>query len=232
MRSAMLLFFLFFFNCSSKESFQKLSFLHDIEEEIEFLKFKWHLKTKLHENQRIVYLQKIGDFKENENLLFLEAKKYISSFYKVEVIEENLKFDKLKSRKGNFGKQFSANQIFDSLMIPKLPKNCLSFLAITNEDIYPNESFNYCFGKARFGPNVAVVSIKRFANNAQYANNKVGFQEAFLKTISHEIGHNLKLKHCTLNVCIMNAVQTTEQALKLNKQFCNLCRRKIYWAIN
>jgi len=232
MRPAMLWFFLIFIGCSSKDSLPKAGFFYDFEEEIEFFKFKLYFKTKLNNSQKIIYLQKIGDFNENENLLFLEAKKYLSSLYKVEVFEENLKFDKLKSREGDFGKQYSSNQIFDSLMIPKLPKNCLSFLAIANEDIYPHESFNYCFGKARFGPNVAVVSLKRFANNVQYENNIVGFQEAFLKTISHEIGHNLKLKHCTLNVCNMNAVQSMEQALKLNKQFCNLCQRKIDWVLN
>ena len=231
MRLALIWFSLIFFGCSSKDSFRKPSFFQDFEEEIEFSKYKWHLKTKLTESQKIVYLVKIGNFSENENLLFLEAKKYISSFYKVEVLEKNFNFDRLKSREGEFGKQYSANQIFDSVMIPNLPKKCLSFLAISNQDIYPQVSFNFCFGKANFEARVAVVSLKRFANNKQYLKNKLIFQQAFFKTITHEIGHNLKLKHCELKTCNMNAVQTMRQAIKLNKQYCSLCQRKIDWAI-
>ncbi len=232
MRTTLLWFTLTFFGCSTNDSFQKPSFFHYFEEEIDFFKFKWFIKTKLNDSQKIIFLVKIGDFNENENLLFLGAKKYISSFYKVEVLEKNFNFHKLKSRKSEFGKQFNAKQIFDSLMIPILPKNCLSFLAISNEDIYPQESFNYCFGKASFETRVAVVSFKRFMNNKQYLKNKLVFQEAFFKTITHEIGHNLKLKHCELNVCNMNAVQTMSHALKLNKQFCSLCQRKIDFARN
>jgi archaemetzincin len=231
MKLHLIFVFLICVACTSPNSPADEGLFHKLEEEIEFQKFKWSTRNKLNKKRNKVFLVKIGDFNELENAWFLKCQSYISKNYQLVVLKNSFSFESIKNRKNDFGTQYAVKDIFDKILIAKLPKNSISFLAVCNQDIYPDESFNYCFGKASFNRQVAVVSMKRFLDAKDYDQNISKYEMAFFKTITHEIGHNLQLKHCELNRCNMNAINDMKQALQQQENLCDVCQRKKNWAI-
>jgi len=79
------------------------------------------------------------------------------------------------------------------------------------------------FGMGLVTGNSCIVSDYRLVSN-----NKKVTDNRLLKTIIHEIGHNLGLMHCPDSSCLMS--ETNGDIIKLSKvggDFCAECRRKI-----
>ena len=62
----------------------------------------------------------------------------------------------------------------------------------------------------------------------RYKNNKLKFIDRFKKICVHEIGHNLGLKHCPNEDCVMRDAAESIKTIDLVKlSLCNECRLKI-----
>jgi archaemetzincin len=68
-----------------------------------------------------------------------------------------------------------------------------------------------------------IVSIYRLKNT-----NQRKFVERLKKVSIHELGHNLGLKHCESDLCVMrDAVETIKTIDKVDSKLCGQCRAKL-----
>jgi archaemetzincin len=117
------------------------------------------------------------------------------------------------------------NQYSGEKIIRWLEKNFKErILAITNEDLYA-EGLNFIFGQAQFGGRIAIISIFRL-NPIFYKKpfDKNLLIERAVKEAIHEIGHTLKLEHCSNEKCVMCFSNTIRDVDKKGKDLCGMCK--------
>ena len=141
----------------------------------------------------------------------------------------------------------------EQLMIPGifdymksiLPQDAYCMLAVTMIDLYPNENYNYVFGRASLVEGLGVFS---FARHHPYffdkdksvtvaALNELSPEEYQLlewraiKVLTHEITHMFGLKHCVYFTCLMNGSNHAEESDRQLTFLCPVCLRKMQDAL-
>ena len=81
-------------------------------------------------------------------------------------------------------------------------------LAVTNQDLYPREEWNFVFGLADMDSCCGVFSFHRHFEMHQQGLSETEKLTIWMKrscwTMVHEIGHMFGLRHCIYYECIMN----------------------------
>jgi archaemetzincin len=129
--------------------------------------------------------------------------------------------------------QLQANAVLDVLHA-ELPHDAYCLIAVTLEDLYPEDDFSYVFGYARLRSRVGVFSFARyhpdFFGESFAVDRKVVVQRA-LKVMSHELGHMFGLEHCIHLHCIMNGANHLSELDRAPLHLCPVCLRKLHVAL-
>jgi archaemetzincin len=133
---------------------------------------------------------------------------------------------------GTGKRQFHSQDILDFLK-QRLPADAFAIAAITSEDLYPDESWNFVFGQASLRDRVGVFSFARY--DPRFEGDESLDERLILsrtlKVLSHEVGHMFGLQHCVYFSCLMNGANNLEEADATPLHVCPVCSRKLQRAI-
>lgn len=100
-------------------------------------------------------------------------------------------------------------------------------LGLLDEDLYI-PTLNFVFGEADPDSKVAVISIYRLKQEYYgLPEDELLFFERVYKEAIHELGHTMKLVHCTNPRCVMYFSQTMLDTDRKSKKMCDNCQRKL-----
>ena len=123
-------------------------------------------------------------------------------------------------------RQYSSAAILDLLAAQADPPGSLR-LAVMEPDLFaPGMSF--VLGQADAEARVAVISLFRLReeNHTRRRNPRL-LRERALKEAVHEIGHLLRLRHCSNPGCVMFFSNTLADTDRKSGWFCAECRRRL-----
>lgn len=138
-------------------------------------------------------------------------------------------------RREHFGRsQLLATDIL-RVMARKVPADAYCVIAVTMEDLYPAESWNFVFGYASLRERVGVYSFARydpgFYGESRDAGSRSLILRRGLKVMAHEIGHMFGIEHCTVHACVMNGTNHLEESDSRPLHPCPVCLRKLHHAV-
>jgi archaemetzincin len=120
-------------------------------------------------------------------------------------------------------------------MARRVPDDAYAVMALTMEDLYPEESWNFVFGMASFRERVGVQSLARQDPTFFGEPRASGWQELALRraawTVVHEISHMFGLSHCVHYVCVVAGSNSQDESDRRPLHACPVCLHKLWWAI-
>jgi archaemetzincin len=131
-------------------------------------------------------------------------------------------------------RQLHALDILEELR-PDVPEDAFCVLALTGEDLYPKESWNYVFGYAFYRDRVGVYSFARydpaFLGEPRPEKFKQLYLRRSLQIIAHEVAHMYTLKHCIYYHCVVNGSNNLPESDAQPLHLCPVCLRKLYFNV-
>ena len=117
----------------------------------------------------------------------------------------------------------------------RLPDDAFGLMAVTMEDLYPQESWNFVFGMASLRDRVGVQSFAR-QDPAFFGDpREEGWQALMLRratwTLVHEIAHMFGLSHCVHWECVVAGSNHQAEADRRPLHPCPVCLRKLHSSI-
>ena len=137
--------------------------------------------------------------------------------------------------KTRINKQTQKRQLLTTDILAWLPNKkpdvAYAVIAVTMEDLYPDESWNFVFGQAMLQGGAGVFSFARY--DPAFYGETVGKDNTALilkrscKVLTHETGHMFGLKHCVFFECLMNGSNHLGEADAQPMRLCPVCLRKL-----
>jgi archaemetzincin len=111
------------------------------------------------------------------------------------------------------------------------PADCYAVIAVTLQDLYPGEGWNFVFGQATLQGGVGVFSFARY-DPAFYGEPSDAGTQALMfrrscKVLTHEMGHMFGLRHCVFFECLMKGSNHLKEADAQPLHLCPVCQRKL-----
>ncbi|MEO6001034.1 MAG: zinc-dependent metalloprotease family protein [Chitinophagaceae bacterium] len=162
-------------------------------------------------------------------------KSQLNAFFNIRVITlEPLAIpEKFRS---SYNEKYSADSLL--LLLSKLKNDTIiEVIGITNKEIYTYQKTKFkqgnksvylnerigIYGLGYLAGSSCIVSDYKFIKNDEALLNNLT-----RKAILHEIGHNLGLKHCSDETCVMaEADGDISNLIKLGHDYCKNCRKKL-----
>jgi len=117
----------------------------------------------------------------------------------------------------------------------RLPDDAFALAAITAEDLYPDEAWNFVFGQASLRERVGVFSFARydpaFHDEPRGADAAALVLRRAIKVLLHEVGHMFGVRHCIFFACLMNGSNHLEETDAQPAHVCPVCLRKLQHSI-
>ena len=111
------------------------------------------------------------------------------------------------------------------------PSDAYCMIGITNEDLYPQESWNFCFGWATYNVGVGAFSFCRYDPSWDGIEDDNSDQNLLIRgchIMAHELGHMFGLKHCIYYECLMNGLMSAEEQRNGGiRVLCPVCLKKL-----
>jgi archaemetzincin len=108
------------------------------------------------------------------------------------------------------------------------PAKMTIILGICNFDAY-SSGLNFVFGQASPTEGVAAIYLPRLRQQFYgLSADRLIFTERVLKEATHELGHAFGLTHCSKQFCVMHFSNSLADTDRKAKDFCNICRNKLY----
>ena len=181
-----------------------------------------------------LYMLPLGDFDSSASLELDLLKQFARAFFAMEV--EFLPVAKLdglpiKIRQRSDQQQQLLTTDVLAWLEGQLPEDAYCLLAITMEDLYPQESWNFVFGQASLSQRVGVYSFARYA--PEFLGRVSTPEDAphtlmlSCKILSHETGHMFGIKHCVHFHCLMNGSNHQDESDRTPIHLCPVCLRKL-----
>ena len=113
----------------------------------------------------------------------------------------------------------------------KKSRDAYSIIAVTMEDLYPDEAWNFVYGEAMLHGGAGVFSFARY-DPAFYGEKRNDQTSALIllrscKVLAHETGHMFGLMHCVFFECLMNGSNHLKEADSQPIHLCPVCLRKL-----
>jgi len=182
--------------------------------------------------KNIIYLLPIGSFNDIQQRVIQDDADYLSTFFNLSVRVLPTASDTVISksaRRIHYGvEQFLTPFILDYLE-ERIPDDGIVIMAITVNDLYPGDDWNFVFGQARIKDRVGVSSIHRLSEETLTQQNYARCLERLIRTSSHEIGHMFSCLHCTNAVCVMNGSNSLQESDQRPNRLCWECLHKLDW---
>lgn len=178
-----------------------------------------------------IYLQAIGSFTKEQTEVVYEVQSFMQIIFGLEVKMLPVKgVDQIPAsaqRESAGQRQLLSTHILHQILKPNRPADAVAVLAITNEDLWPGEGWNFVFGQASLAERVGVWSTARMGDPKQEAKQ---FLRRVLQVAVHETGHMFGIKHCTAYECCMNGSNHQTESDQTPLVFCVECDAKLWWA--
>jgi archaemetzincin len=130
-------------------------------------------------------------------------------------------------------RQFLTSEILRWLPSLK-PDDSYALIAVTMEDLYPDEKWNFVFGQAMLMGGVGVFSFARYdpgfplpAGVTQDEETQLLILTRSCKVLSHETGHMFGLAHCIFYECNLNGSNHLAETDSRPMHLCPVCLRKL-----
>lgn len=189
--------------------------------------------------RNVIYLQPLGEFPKDKSPPLERLREYAGAFFsmKVEILPPiNISGAHLTSRRNPYtgNRQIRTGDVL-RLVGKALPEDAFCLLAITMEDLYPDDSWNFVFGEASLRERVGVYSFVRY-DPLFYKEPRGQDYEAVMlrrscKVLAHETGHMFGLHHCIFFRCVMNGSNHLGESDSRPMHLCPVCLRKLQYAI-
>ncbi len=189
--------------------------------------------------RRVLYLQPLGAFPEQQSPSLEKLRQYAAAFFQTEVKA----LPPLSLSAGGFTNRTNSTtgrrQILTEDVLRwlkgKLPADAFCLLAITMEDLYPEPSWNFVFGQASLTERVGVYSFARYDPAFYGAERGQDYQKLVLrrsmKVLTHETGHMFGLAHCIYFSCVMNGSNHLQESDRRPLHLCPVCLRKLQFSV-
>ena len=203
-----------------------------------FMQFMRARRNRPDAKRGVLYIYPLGEFSEELEAPSLESlRKYSEAYFRMPTKlmpqQKDLKGLGIKTRinPGTGKRQLLSTDILD-LLPKKLPKDAFCMLAVTMEDLYPQESWNFVFGQASLRERVGVFSFARydpafFGEERNAETGKVVLKRS-CKVLVHETGHMFGIRHCIHFECIMNGSNHLGESDAKPMHLCPACLRKLH----
>jgi len=133
----------------------------------------------------------------------------------------------LKQRIGEEGQvQLHCGDIHNHLKKVK-PRDAFCVVGYTMVDLYPRDSWNFCFGQARSDTGTGIFSFARYT----HCKSAEHFLRRCCSVLVHEIGHLFGLAHCVWYECNMNGSNHDEESDRRPMHLCPVELHKLYHAL-
>jgi len=179
-----------------------------------------------------IYILPLGSFTEKQKEIVTETCHFVEAIYGMNVVQLPVRKmpDVPDSMKRDIGiTQYKTGYFIDSYLSINEYSDAAVLIALTSEDLFPSESWNYVFGLASFYERVGVWSMRRLG----YPDNDTLLYRLCLertcKIATHEIGHMFCLKHCVRYPCIMNGSNGLGETDITPQFLCPDCLEKMAW---
>jgi archaemetzincin len=189
--------------------------------------------------RRIIYLQPLGNFLEQQSPSLEKLREYAAGFFQMEgkalvpiTIGPGSFTTRTNSMTGR--RQILTTDVLHWLK-GRLPGDGFCLLAITMEDLYPDAAWNFVFGQASLNERVGVYSFARY-DPAFYSEPRGKDYPALLlqrsmKVLTHETGHMFRLAHCIYFNCVMNGSNHLQESDRRPLHLCPMCLRKLQFSV-
>lgn len=180
-----------------------------------------------------IYLQAIGSFPKEQTEVIYEVQDFMQIIFGLEVKMlpaqgvDTFPASAQRINSSTDKRQLLSTHILHKVLKPNRPADAVAVLAITNEDLWPGEGWNFVFGQASLGERVGVWSTARMGDPVKDA--KI-FLRRVLQVAVHETGHMFGIKHCTAYECCMNGSNHQAESDQAPLVFCVECDAKLWWA--
>jgi len=188
--------------------------------------------TKPTKQRQKIYVLPLGTFTSQQKKIIDITAGYLEAFYDLPV--QQMPPQTLKNPASGEDRRYNeflrSNQIRtgyinEKILTPILPSDAAALIALTNVDLFPDESMNYVFGQASLNDRVGVWSLFRLEPGADQAT----ILHRMLKIAAHETGHMFSMKHCTKYECVMSGSNHIAETDSRPIDACPECMAKICW---
>lgn len=193
-----------------------------------FKRDRFHVPTA---ERREIVVQPLGELADATPLAALCE--FGSRFFGLPVVQrEALPLGSLgaKSRGEGRYRQYHTRGLLNALK-RKVPEEAYCLIAVTQADLYPDETWYFVFGEARLYDRVGVYSFARydpaFYGLAADADTARTILRRGLKLMAHEVGHMFGILHCVHYHCVMNGSNNLAETDRSPLQLCPVCLRKL-----
>lgn len=185
-----------------------------------------------------IYLQPLGVFSQEATDRLALLLDYAVVYFQIQAcINTPLPLEDVDVRtrinRGTGRRQLNALDILEQLK-PRVPRDAFCVLSLTQEDLYPEDSWNYVFGYASYRERVGVYSFARydptFFGQARPDHFPQLFLRRSLQILAHETAHMYSLKHCIHYHCAMNGSNNLAESDAQPLHLCPVCLRKLHYA--
>ncbi len=184
----------------------------------------------------VLYLQPLAAFTSTQQRIVGLTSEFLELFYNLRVKTlPPIPLSVIPKRAQRVHPAWRTHQILTSYILqkilkPKLPRDAAALLALTAEDLWPREGWNFVFGEASLSERVGIWSIQRFGNpDFDEANYRLCLLRT-LSTAAHETGHMFSMLHCTLWECLMCGSESLWESDHQPLEVCPECLAKLCWA--
>jgi archaemetzincin len=186
-----------------------------------------------------IYLQPLGAFPEGQSPALATLLAYTEAFFGLDVqalpplaLGDHSFTTRRNPYTGN--RQVLAGDVLDYLRA-RLADDAFCAVAICMQDLYPDPTWNFCFGQASLRDRVGVYSFVRY-DPAFYGQDRgEGYQAIVLrqscKVLAHETAHLFGLEHCIFFQCAMNGSNHLDESDARPMHLCPVCLRKLQHSI-
>ncbi len=187
-------------------------------------------------DRRTIYVQPLGEFSETQRRIITLTADFTGRYFSLPVqITAELSMSVIPDQARRVHPSWGDKQIFTgyvlrNVLLPRLPKDAVAYIAFTPSDLWPGKGWNFVFGQASLKDRVGVWSIYR---NGDPEAGPEGHRLCLLrtmKTATHELGHMFGMLHCTAYECNMCGSNHREEADRRPIACCPECVAKIWWA--
>lgn len=183
-----------------------------------------------------IYILPIGEFNKIEKYVLNETAEFIHIFFKLEVIIQKTipsSVIPISAQRNNFDiLQFHTKYILYKILMKNMPADAIVYTAITSNDLYPADDWNFVFGQANIKKGVGVSSIYRLKYDSLDTSNYHLFLKRIAETATHETCHMFSMLHCKDYKCMMNGSMHLEEADSKPLHLCPECLTKLIWCTN
>jgi archaemetzincin len=189
--------------------------------------------------RRKLYILPLGDFKTSTAPSLAKLAGYCSAYFAMQTQitgVEPLNRLRVKCRINDYTHkpQLLTTDILDWLDRRK-PRDAYAVIAVTMEDLYPGDGWNFVFGEANLHGGSGVFSFARY-NPAFFGEPVDGHTpqlvlERSAKVLTHEMGHMFGIEHCVFFECNMNGANHLEESDRTPFHLCPVCLRKLHAAV-